>query len=118
MARSNKPTPTVSTYSKRNPARAVQPARKRSKKSGNASKATDALKTVQRLRDRINMDTDVSAFYDYKDTLVKTLATKYNRTVTHFRKLLSNGTQYSTTRGVSLWNAIIHDLSLKAKEGM
>ncbi|KAJ7906804.1 hypothetical protein B0H13DRAFT_2273923 [Mycena leptocephala] len=116
MARSNKPTPTVSTYSKRNPARAVQPARKRSKKSGNASKATDALKTAQRLRDRINMDTDVSAFYDYKDMLVKTLATKYNRTVTHFRKLLSNGTQYSTTRGVSLWNAIIHDLSLKAKE--
>ncbi|KAJ7826158.1 hypothetical protein B0H13DRAFT_2121348, partial [Mycena leptocephala] len=45
-----------------------------------------------------------------------TLATKYNRTATHFRKLLSNGTQYSTTRGVSLWNAIIHDLSLKAKE--
>jgi hypothetical protein len=64
------------------------------------------------------MDTDVSAFYDYKDTLVKTLATKYNCTVTHMRKLLSNGSQYSTTRGVSLWNAIIHDLSLKAKEGM
>ncbi|KAJ7854346.1 hypothetical protein B0H13DRAFT_1903722 [Mycena leptocephala] len=115
MARSNKPTPTVSTYSTRNPTRAVQPTRKRSKKSG-ASKATDALKAAQRLQERISMDADVSAFYDYKDTLVKTLAAKYNRTLTHFRKLLSNGTQYSTTRSVSLWNAIIHDLSLKAKE--
>ncbi|KAJ7925714.1 hypothetical protein B0H13DRAFT_2568536 [Mycena leptocephala] len=62
------------------------------------------------------MDTDVSAFYDYKDTLIKTLATKYNCTVTHFRKLLSNGTHYSTTCGVSLWNAIIHDLSLRLRK--
>ncbi|KAJ7886683.1 hypothetical protein B0H13DRAFT_2535003 [Mycena leptocephala] len=117
MARNGKHTPTASTHSKRNPAKVVQPTRKRaSKKSGNASRATDALKAAERLRDRINMDADVTAFYDYKDTLIKSLAVKYNRTVTHFRKLLSNGTQYSTTRGVSLWNAIIHDRSLKAKE--
>ncbi|KAJ6593721.1 hypothetical protein B0H19DRAFT_1246458 [Mycena capillaripes] len=110
-------TPTLSTHSIRNPVRPVQPPRKRSsKRTDHASKATAALKAAENLQNRINLNVDVDAFYDYKNTLKKTLSKKYNRTEAYIGKLLSNGAQYATTRAVSLRNAIIHDLSLKAKE--
>ncbi|KAJ6538064.1 hypothetical protein B0H19DRAFT_1079140 [Mycena capillaripes] len=109
-------TPTLSTHSIRNPARAVQPTRKRSKKTDHVSKATAALKAAQDLQTRVHFHTDVDAFYDYKNTLKTTLAKKYNRNPAYINKLLSNGTQYATTRKVSMRNAIMHDLSLKAKD--
>ncbi|KAJ6569174.1 hypothetical protein B0H19DRAFT_1256834 [Mycena capillaripes] len=112
-----RPAPALSTIAARNPTRAVQPTRKCGK-SGNsdASKATNRLSTSVTREERLLLDEDVEDYaIKFQDT-VTTLSIKHGRTELFIKKRLHNGATYAKQRGVNIWNAIMHDLSVKAKD--
>ncbi|KAF8209479.1 hypothetical protein K438DRAFT_1666212, partial [Mycena galopus ATCC 62051] len=59
---------------------------------------------------------EVEAFQELRHEKVKELAIKYEKDEAFFLKLLANRSQYSATRGLTLWNAVKHDFSKQAKE--
>ncbi|KAJ7164049.1 hypothetical protein B0H12DRAFT_1246950 [Mycena haematopus] len=59
---------------------------------------------------------EIQEFHDYRLERVTDLANKYQKDESFFLKLLSNQSQYSTSRGMTLYNVIRHDLSVKAKD--
>ncbi|KAF8150421.1 hypothetical protein K438DRAFT_1943700 [Mycena galopus ATCC 62051] len=59
---------------------------------------------------------EVEAFQELRHEKVKELAIKYEKDEAFFLKLLANQSQYSATRGLTLWNAFKHDFSKQAKE--
>ncbi|KAK7046965.1 hypothetical protein R3P38DRAFT_2507494, partial [Favolaschia claudopus] len=110
MARSGKQ---ASAHASRHPTRPIQQPRKR---LSQASKASRALATAHRLQQQIVFDHDVDEWFEEKEEKIRDLAREHNKTVAHVRKVLSSGVRYSAKRAPSLWNAVNHDRSLKAKE--
>ncbi|KAF8185593.1 hypothetical protein K438DRAFT_2020020 [Mycena galopus ATCC 62051] len=106
-------TPTVSAHAARNPSKPVQPPRQRTRKS-------DAGSSTQKVNDaklkKEEMLAEVEAFQELRHEKVKELAIKYEKDKAFFLKLLANRSQYSATRGLTLWNAVKHNFSKQAKE--
>ncbi|KAJ7202705.1 hypothetical protein B0H12DRAFT_1243983 [Mycena haematopus] len=107
--------PTLSTHASRNPSKPVQPPRERHRKS-EAGRATQDLRDASAKELKERMAADIDSFHDYRAEKVKEFAKKYTKEEAYFLKLLSNRSQYSASRGMTLYNAIRHDLSVKAKE--
>lgn len=108
-------TPGLSTLAKRNPTKPVQAPRKRRNDSA-ATKATKALESAERAGRMNALYADVDQFYEEKAEREDSLALKHHQKKSYIRKLLNNSA-YKKKRGVNLYNAIIHDLSIKAREG-
>lgn len=107
--------PALSTHAVRNQTRAVKPTRKRGK-SG-ASNNSNKVATEARAAARVVLEADVEEHYEDFQAKVTTLSIKHGKKERYIRKLLSNGTQYKKRRALNIRNAIVHDLSLKAKDG-
>ncbi|KAJ6512713.1 hypothetical protein C8R45DRAFT_1087847 [Mycena sanguinolenta] len=107
------PTPKLSTHAPRNPSKPTQQPRRR---------ATDGTRSTQDLRAMATkemnerLQDDIDDFHEYRIQKVTELANKYQKDESYFLKVLSNQSQYATSRDMTLANAIKHDLSLKAKD--
>ncbi|KAJ7270011.1 hypothetical protein B0H12DRAFT_1067443 [Mycena haematopus] len=107
------PTPTLSTHASRHPSKPTQPPRKRATDAG---RGTLDIRDASQKEKREQMMLDIEVFHDYRLEKVTELANKYQKDESFFLKMLSNQSQYSATRGMTLYNAIRHDLSVKAKD--
>jgi hypothetical protein len=106
---------TLSTHATRNPTRAVQQPRQRTKST--ASKNTNTLAASNRGAKKRALEDDIEEFYvDFQDK-VAALAIKHDRKQQYIKKRLSNGAQFKQRRAANIRNAIMHDISKKAKEG-
>ncbi|KAJ6603101.1 hypothetical protein B0H10DRAFT_2229866 [Mycena sp. CBHHK59/15] len=105
---------TKSAHALRNPGKRVQTSRKRSSLSS-AAKATKALQTAERKRRQMKLDDDVDTFYMYHNMEITRIAKDNGRSEKAVRAMLCNSSQFKATRAPNLRNAIIHDLSMKAK---
>ncbi|KAJ6547647.1 hypothetical protein B0H19DRAFT_1266549 [Mycena capillaripes] len=109
--------PALSTIAARNPTRAVQPPRKRGKSGkSNASRATNTLATNESREKRLQLEQEVEDHVIDFQAKVTSLSIKYGRKENYIKKLLGNSAQYAQKRGLNIRNAIMHDLSVKAKE--
>ncbi|KAJ7919779.1 hypothetical protein B0H13DRAFT_1605887, partial [Mycena leptocephala] len=105
---------TLSTHATRNPTRAVQQPRQRTKST--ASKNTNTLAASNRGAKKRALEDDIEEFYvDFQDK-VAALAIKHDRKQQYIKKRLSNGAQFKQRRAGNIRNAIMHDMSKKAKE--
>ncbi|KAF7347992.1 hypothetical protein MSAN_01751300 [Mycena sanguinolenta] len=111
---STTPTPTLSAHAARNPSKPIQAPRQRARKS-DAGSATQGLDGTSQSK-KAQMQDDVDDFYDYRAQKITELAVKYEKDEPYFLRLLSNKSQYSASRGATLYNAIRHDLAVKARE--
>ncbi|KAJ7724934.1 hypothetical protein DFH07DRAFT_971051 [Mycena maculata] len=105
----------LSTHAARNPTKAVQQPRRRANQSS-ATKATKALAAAQRAQAKDALFADIDEHYHEKRQLIKDLAIKHNKKENYIKKLLNNDVHTKTRRSENLWNAVVHDLSMKAKE--
>ncbi|KAF8158820.1 hypothetical protein K438DRAFT_1776960 [Mycena galopus ATCC 62051] len=84
------------------------------------TRKSDTGSSTQRVNDaklkKEEMLAEVEAFQELRHEKVKELAIKYEKDEAFFLKLLANQSQYSATRGLTLWNAFKHDFSKQAKE--
>ncbi|KAJ6532934.1 hypothetical protein DFH09DRAFT_1092676 [Mycena vulgaris] len=108
-------TTALSTHATRNGTRPVKATRKRGGKSS-AGDATSALAATRRAQARAALEDDVEEHYLAFQAKVTEMALKHDRKEVFIKKLLNNGTQYKQRRGLSIRNAIMHDLSRKAKD--
>ncbi|KAJ7728832.1 hypothetical protein DFH07DRAFT_782120 [Mycena maculata] len=106
----------LSTHAARNPTKAVQQPRRRAGQSS-ATKATKALAAAQRAQAKDMLFADIDEHYLEKRQLIKDLAKKHNKKENYIKKLLNNDVHTKTRRSANLWKAVVHDLSIKAKEG-
>ncbi|KAJ7737602.1 hypothetical protein DFH07DRAFT_779285 [Mycena maculata] len=106
----------LSTHAARNPTKAVQQPRRRAGQSS-ATKATKALAAAQRAQAKDMLFADIDEHYLEKRQLIKDLAKKHNKKENYIKKLLNNDVHTKTRRSANLWNTVVHDLSIKAKEG-
>ncbi|KAJ7803594.1 hypothetical protein B0H13DRAFT_2493334 [Mycena leptocephala] len=105
---------TLSTHATRNPTRAVQQPRQRTKST--ASKNTNTLAASNRGAKKRALEDDIEEFYvDFQDK-VAALAIKHDRKQQYIKKRLSNSAQFKQRRAGNIRNAIMHDMSKKAKE--
>ncbi|KAJ7612354.1 hypothetical protein DFH06DRAFT_1345098 [Mycena polygramma] len=109
----------TTTHASRNPSKAVQKTRRRVGrplgKLTEGQKATRALQAAQRKAKRRALADDIDDFYEYRETTIDTLAAKHKRSREYIKSLLTGGSRLKTTRAVSLRNALVHDLWLKAQ---
>ncbi|KAJ6569310.1 hypothetical protein B0H19DRAFT_1256954 [Mycena capillaripes] len=106
----------LSTHGRRNPTKAVQPTCKRTSGKSSAARASNMLKIAQNLKKTLDLYADIDSFHEYRNTLTDSYSLKHGRSKQFISKLLSNHTQYAAKRAPSLRNAILHDLSVKARE--
>ncbi|KAJ6580658.1 hypothetical protein B0H19DRAFT_1328714 [Mycena capillaripes] len=107
-----RPALTLSTIAARNPAGAVQPTCKHSSSGkSDASKATNGLSTTFTCKQRLVEEYSVS-FWEK----VTSLSIKYRHKELFIWKKLHNGVTYSKRRGLNIQNAVMHNLSVKAKD--
>lgn len=104
-----------SAHSIRNPGKPIRDTRKR---SSDAERATKLLKAAENRRARVVLNQDADEFYQYREQTVQTLAIKHKKKESYIRALLTNASSCKKRRKVNLYNAILHDRGLKAKEGM
>ncbi|KAJ7144559.1 hypothetical protein C8R44DRAFT_725483 [Mycena epipterygia] len=104
---------TLSAHASRNPSKPVQQPRKR---QSQATKASRALATAQRLNQDLALEAKFEEFFQDRENTIITLAKDFSKSETYIRKVLTNGVRYGGKRAVSLKNAIRHELSIKAKE--
>ncbi|KAJ7239782.1 hypothetical protein B0H12DRAFT_1074942 [Mycena haematopus] len=107
------PKAVTSTHASRNTSKPTQQPRAR---KSNASRGTQDLFNAERTLKTERMWGEINAFHDYRNQQIVHLANTYGKTQDQCRKLLANSTQYNTTRGMTLYNAIRHDLSVQAKD--
>ncbi|KAJ7137125.1 hypothetical protein C8R44DRAFT_869201 [Mycena epipterygia] len=104
---------TLSAHASRNPSKPVQQPRKH---QSQATKASRALATAQRLNQDLALEAKFEEFFQDRENTIITLAKDFSKSETYIRKVLMNGVRYRGKRAVSLKNAIRHELSIKAKE--
>ncbi|KAJ7084528.1 hypothetical protein B0H15DRAFT_949931 [Mycena belliarum] len=113
------PSKSSSTHATRNPTRPVQKSRGRAGRPAGkltpAQKATRALQAAQRKLKKRELEEDIDSWYEKRDTFVEELAQRHNRTTEYIMGLLTNPSQFKSRRAISIRNAIVHDLALKAK---
>lgn len=105
---------TPSAHASRNPSKPAQQPRKR---QSQATKASRALATAQRLDQDLALEAKFEEFFQDRENTIVTLAKDFSKSEAYIRKVLTNGVRYGGKRAVSLKNAIRHELSIKAKEG-
>lgn len=109
---------TPTTHASRNPGRAVQERRGRTKGTlTNSQKATRERQTAQRRIAAEDLNEDLDVFYGYRTRLCNTLALKHNKTEDYINKLLINASQYKNQRALSLRNALVIDFRIKGRAG-
>ncbi|KAJ7077098.1 hypothetical protein C8R44DRAFT_896392 [Mycena epipterygia] len=109
---------TPTTHASRNPGRAVQERRGRTRGTlTNSQKATRERQTTLRQIAAEDLNEDLDAFYGYRTRLCKTLALKHNKTEDYINKLLINASQYKNQRALSLRNALVIDFRIKGRAG-
>jgi hypothetical protein len=81
-----------------------------------SQKATRALQAAQRKTKKQALYDYVDEFYAIKKKFIATIANDHGHTEEYAARILSNTTQYKTTREISLRNAIVHDLHRKARD--
>ncbi|KAJ7124032.1 hypothetical protein C8R43DRAFT_1135819 [Mycena crocata] len=111
----------ATSFASRNPGKAVQDARGRKKKNPrdaptDAEKATQAINDAQKKLDKENFNIDLDAFYSLRAQVTIDLAEKYHKTPEYIKSLLINSSQFKAERAMTLRNAVMHDISSKAKE--
>ncbi|KAJ7115402.1 hypothetical protein C8R44DRAFT_880701 [Mycena epipterygia] len=107
---------TPTTHASRNPGRAVQERRGRTRGTlTNSQKATRERQTTLRQIAAEDLNEDLDAFYGYRTRLCKTLALKHNKTEDYINKLLINASQYKNQRALSLRNALVIDFRIKGR---
>ncbi|KAJ6447955.1 hypothetical protein C8R45DRAFT_1115593 [Mycena sanguinolenta] len=107
------PTPKLSTHASRNPSKPTQQPRRH---ATDGTRSTQDLRAVATKEMKERMQDDVDNFHEYRIQKVTELANKYQKDESYFLKVLCNQSQYSTSRDMTLANAIRHDISVKAKE--
>ncbi|KAJ7079412.1 hypothetical protein B0H15DRAFT_752800, partial [Mycena belliarum] len=80
-------------------------------------KAKRSAADVERAIKGEELAADVDEFYAFRAQTMVDLAAKHGRSIDYIRTLLTNSSQYKQTREISLRNAVIHDIAVKAKEG-
>jgi hypothetical protein len=106
-----------SNHSLRNPLRPIQPTRRRREGDSAATKASKKLKRAQNKRARLALESDCDDFAELRDQEIVRLAALHHVKEDRVRKLLTNASTVKRERAMTLRNAIVHDLSLKAKAG-
>ncbi|KAJ7768421.1 hypothetical protein B0H16DRAFT_1716423 [Mycena metata] len=90
--------------------------RKRTGPLSDAEEATRALALQARQANKAALTKDIDEFTAQRDSTIHDLAQKYHKKEEYIRALVLHETQYTKTRAPSLRNAVIHDLSEKAKQ--
>ncbi|KAJ7085133.1 hypothetical protein B0H15DRAFT_951156 [Mycena belliarum] len=108
----------TSAHAARHPGRMVQQARGRKKGQplSDIQKAKRSAADVERAIKDEELAADIDEFYAFRAQTMVDLAAKHGRSVDYIRTLLTNSSQYKQTREISLRNAVIHDIAVKAKE--
>lgn len=107
------PTPTLSTHAARNPTKPPQEPRRRSA----ATQATRNLLAEKRNVQAALLEDDLQELFDAQEVAIQRLASKYERTEDYIRRIVCNGAKYSGKRAPTLYHAILHDYSKKARNG-
>ncbi|KAJ7145932.1 hypothetical protein C8R44DRAFT_863757 [Mycena epipterygia] len=115
------PPPKASAHASRNPLDFVQQPRKRTSKKS-ASALSDAVKASRaaaneerRLLD-LGLEEAFAEKFTEREEDIAELAHKFKKSPKYIRQVLENGVRYTGKRAPSIRNAIMHDLSKKARE--
>ncbi|KAJ7726039.1 hypothetical protein DFH07DRAFT_970650 [Mycena maculata] len=104
---------TLSTHAARNPTRGTQPTRARTGKSSATKKSNVISSSKQKA---LALAADVELHSQSVNETIQRLAVKHSRKPVYIKKLLTHGKQFKQRRANNIRNAIMHDLSVKAKE--
>ncbi|KAJ6603178.1 hypothetical protein B0H10DRAFT_2229861 [Mycena sp. CBHHK59/15] len=80
-----------------------------------SEKATWVVAAVQCKILAKNIEQDLDAFHTYRAKAVQNLAAKHDKKPEYIKALLTNTSQFTHTCEESMHNALIHDISVKAK---
>ncbi|KAJ7073292.1 hypothetical protein B0H15DRAFT_957358 [Mycena belliarum] len=109
--------PALSAHARRHPSKPVQPSRSRPHTKPSATeKASNELKAALATERRMALDADADAFFEFRTAEIERIAKKHHMKEDDVRKKLCNTTHFKSVRAPSLWNAVVHDRSLKAVE--
>ncbi|KAJ7756081.1 hypothetical protein DFH07DRAFT_773274 [Mycena maculata] len=104
---------TLSTHAARNPTRETQPTRARTGKSS-ATKKSNVISSSK--EKALALAADVELHSQSVNETIQRLALKHSRKPVYIKKLLTHGKQFKQRHANNIRNAIMHDLSVKAKE--
>ncbi|KAJ6566688.1 hypothetical protein B0H19DRAFT_1257879 [Mycena capillaripes] len=115
------PPPKLSAHASSHPLELVQQPRKcASKKSFTAlSDAAKASRTAANEEHQLNdlgLEAEFAQRFTDREEDIVNLADKYKKSKKYIRQVLENGVHYTGKHALSIKNAIMHDLSKKAKE--
>ncbi|KAJ7084001.1 hypothetical protein B0H15DRAFT_951752 [Mycena belliarum] len=109
--------PDLSAHARRHPSKPVQPSRSRPHtKPSAAEKASNELKAALATKRRMALDADADTFFEFRTAEIERIAKKHHMKEDDVCKKLCNTTHFKSVRAPSLWNAVVHDRSLKAVE--
>lgn len=106
-----------SSLSLRNPGKPVQTTRKRKTGQTDAQKATRLLAAAANKRAADALRDAVNDARDAQERAICDIARDHKKKESYVRALLTNASTYKKKRKVNLYNAILHDRSVKAQEG-
>jgi hypothetical protein len=107
------------TFSARNPGKAVQQARGRKKGQPLSMTQKLAMKEANKARQirAEDLAADIEAFCAYRAELMARLASKHDKSIDYIKALLLNETGFKAVREVTLRNAVMHHLKLQGDIG-
>ncbi|KAJ7182986.1 hypothetical protein C8R43DRAFT_1116599 [Mycena crocata] len=94
-------------------ARATQLSRAPRPQKSDAAKQSAKLASAEAKVAQIELGVELDTYFAFRAGEISRLAKKYHRSQDYIRKLLTNATQYKTTRKPMLRNAVLHDMKLK-----
>ncbi|KAJ7735268.1 hypothetical protein DFH07DRAFT_780061 [Mycena maculata] len=107
-------TKNLSSHAARNPTRQTQPTRTRTRKSSATTNSNGSTARAEKAR---ALAADVELHLKAVNETIQSLAVKHGQKAAYIKKLLTHGKQFKQRRANNIRNAIMHDLSMKAKKG-
>ena len=115
----NDPTAEPSTWAKRQPTTiGIQQVRNRQyHPTTHAERQTENMRRERIKENAEALQTEVKAFHNLRDKMVKELASKFRKKEAYIRVMLCSSSTLKTTRKPNLKNAILHKKAVELNEG-
>lgn len=107
-----------STWSSRNPAKAVITPRRPKQRASGARKATNSQKCKQRKEASEALESHLSAYAEAEQKFIKEASVSYGYTQDYIARLMHGHTKYKKGRSASWQNAMIHHKSIQVNQGV